>query len=108
MSQSFGFRSMRRSRTHPPTRYASKPAFTSVSLRARNSEGTSCGVISMRVIVVHYRANALVVKRISQQSSELLFQVRILAGAQGGKANCFAFPNTWAGRSDVSLTSETA
>ena len=49
--------------------------------------GTESVTVFISDIVVHYRRDAPVVKRISQQSSELLFQVRILAGAQADKTN---------------------
>src|SRR3989338_11030913 len=50
MSQSFGVLPMRRSRTHPPTRYASKPAFLSMLCTSR----TTCGMSNCIVrIVVH-------------------------------------------------------
>src|SRR3990167_1250422 len=48
---------------------------------SRTSAGTS-SFVSISDIVVHYSPYAPVVKRISHQSSELTFQVRILAGAK--------------------------
>src|SRR3989338_8374987 len=48
---------------------------------SRTSAGTS-SFVSIFDIVVHYSPYAPVVKRISHQSSELTFQVRILAGAK--------------------------
>src|ERR1019366_3835590 len=47
ISQSFGSFPINRSRTHPPTRYASKPAFSSVYVTCE----TSLGILKIKLLL---------------------------------------------------------